>query len=454
MSNISKLTTLAAAGAGGAGGFVLQRTDAAATFTPSITKVCVDSSGNIITVSQGTQSAQYWYLYKTDADGTEIWSKYLYLGSAGFGTAKLLKLAAITTDSTDAIILVGEMDPGTVYRDFSHITKITSSGVVSWSYNVRMASYGEWFSGVAVDSSDNIYVCGTFADDSNGYVYSGCVRKYNSSGVIQFIRRIYQSQSYMYITGIALDSAENIYVCGDVQNTSDGSKSRHLLIKMNSSAVVQWKVRVDPPSGSQNQQLFGVTVDSSDNIYVNGRTYTSGVGANGWVAKFNTSGVIQWQQEVDPGQRVVSSHASFYSNMTSDSSDNIYYVVELTDRFYVASFDSSGTIRFSMLITDPNSVNTYYGYGCAVTADDELILGGRINSSTASSRDTLTIKMPNDGVSGTFGAFDFSSPSTTVTATTFTTSTSTNVAGDSDLSTLVTPQYLTNATITETLTSL
>ena len=445
----------AAAGAGGSQGFVLQRTDAAATFTPEITKVCVDSSGNIITVSQGTNASIYWHLYKTDADGTEIWSKYLYLGSAGFGAAKLLKLGAITTDSTDAIILVGEVDPGTVYRNLSHITKITSSGVVSWSYNVRMASYGEWFSGVAVDSSDNIYVCGTQADDSNQTFYGGVVRKYNSSGVIQFIRRIYQNQSHMYITGIALDSAANIYVCGDVVNTSDGSRSRHLLIKMDSSTAVQWRLRVDPPSGSLNQELFGVTVDSSDNIYVNGRTYNSAIGFNGWVAKFNTSGVIQWQKEVDSGQRVASAHTYFYSNMTSDSSDNIYYVVGLTtDKFYVASFDSSGNIRFSTLITDPNSVNTYWGYGCAVTADDELILGGRINSSTASSRDTLTIKMPNDGVSGTFGAFDFSSPSTTVTATTFTTSTNTLVAGDSDLSTLVTPQYVTNATITETLTSL
>lgn len=448
MSNISRLTSLAAAGAGGSKGFVLEKSDAAATFFPTETKVCVDSSGNIITVSE---NAGWWLVYKTDADGAEIWSKFIYLSSAGFGAASLKNVAAVTTDSTDAIIIVGEVDPATtIYRNTSNITKLTSSGVILFSYNVRMASYGEWFSGVTLDSSDNIYVVGTFADDSNSSIYGGLLRKYNSSGVIQYIRRIYQSSSYMYITGIALDSSENIYICGDVQNTSDSSRARHLLIKLDSpTGNSLWKKRVDPPSGSLNQTLLGITVDTNDNIYVNGRTYNNSLGFNGWLAKFNTSGVIQWQQEFNPDQRISSTSSSFYSNMASDSSGNIYFVDALTtDRFYVASFDSSGANRFSTVITDPNSATTYYGYGCAVTADDELILGGRWGQVT------LTIKMSNGGVSGVFGAFDFSDTPMTITATTFTTSTATTVAGDSDLATLTTPPNIANITISETLTSL
>jgi len=258
----------------------------------------------------------------------------------------------------------------------------------------------------------------------------------------------------MYITGIALDSSENIYICGDVQNVSDSSKARHLLIKLDSpSGNSLWNKRVDPPSGSQNQTLLGITVDTNDNIYVNGRTYNPSLGFNGWLAKFNTSGVIQWQQEFNPDQRIISTSSSFYSNMASDSLGNIYFVDELqTNRFYVASFDSSGANRFSTVVTDPNSVNTYNGYSCAVTADDELIVGGRMYSS--SDIGTVTIKMPNEGVSGVFGAYDFSETPMTITATTFTTSTATTVAGDSDLAkTTVTPS-LAAVTISETLTSL
>ncbi len=454
MSNISKLTTLSAAGAGGSQGFVLQKNDAAATFNPTTTKVCADSSGNIITVSRSTGSVSTWIVYKTDADGVEVWSKKINLTSPGH-TPKLLQVAAVTTDSTDAIIIVGELDPSTTaYRNTSYIIKLTSAGVVSWDHQVRMASYGDWFSGVTIDSSDNIYVVGTFADDSNGYVYAGLLRKYNSSGVIQFITRIYLGQSYMYISGVAVDSSQNVYICGDVQNPSDSSRARHLLVKFDSSnGTSLWKKRVDPPSGSQSQTLLGVTIDTNDNIYVNGRTYNNSLGFNGWVAKFNTSGVIQWQQEFNPDQRVTSASSSFYSNMASDSLGNIYLVDALqTDRFYVASFDSSGANRFSTVITDPNSVNTYYGYGCAVTADDELILGGRGFSATDAF--TLTIKMPNEGVSGVFGAFEFSETPMTITATTFTTSTATNVAGDSDYSTTAVTPSLAAVTISETLTSL
>ncbi len=170
--------------------------------------------------------------------------------------------------------------------------------------------------GVAVDSSDNIYITGT----SNGINVFGSsvtsgntdnifVVKLNSSGVVQWV---YTAGRQGRDRGrkIALDSSGNVYVVGYYQQTVDfggGDVTSNqsfdaFLLKLNSSGTFQW---VKSYGGSFGNDLGrDVAIDSSDNIYMlgafrttvdfGGGDVTSNGNADVFLVKFNSSGVFQW----------------------------------------------------------------------------------------------------------------------------------------------------------------
>ena len=171
--------------------------------------------------------------------------------------------------------------------------------------------------GVAIDSSDNIYITGT-SQGANLFgknVTSGTtddifVAKLNSSGVVQWV---YAAGGTGRDRGrkIALDSSGNIYVAGYYENTvdfgggnitSNGSWDAYLL-KLNSSGTFQW---VKSYGASNNDLGRDVAIDSNDNIYLTGNfrgtvdfgggDVSSNPSANAYIflVKFNSSGVFQW----------------------------------------------------------------------------------------------------------------------------------------------------------------
>ena len=171
--------------------------------------------------------------------------------------------------------------------------------------------------GVAIDSSDNIYITGT-SEGTNIFgknVTSGTTRdifvaKLNSSGVVKWV---YTAGGTGADRGrkIALDSSGNIYVAGYYENTvdfgggnitSNGSWDAFLL-KLNSSGTFQW---VKSYGASNNDLGRDVAIDSNDNIYLTGNfrgtvdfgggDVSSNPSTNAYIflVKFNSSGVFQW----------------------------------------------------------------------------------------------------------------------------------------------------------------
>ena len=97
-----------------------------------------------------------------------------------------------------------------------------------------------------------------------------------------------------------MDSSDNIYVTGSTSGGLDGNTnsgdSDLFLVKYNSSGVKQWTKQLGTSSGDYGR---GVTVDSSDNIYVTGDTSggldgnTNSGGADIFVMQYNSDGVLQ-----------------------------------------------------------------------------------------------------------------------------------------------------------------
>ena len=163
------------------------------------------------------------------------------------------------------------------YKTFT----VSSSDNLSYStnYKIRVTT------GVK-DTSGN--ALGSQYETSSGFTtWSGTQQLGTSSGDSTAIEVTVDSSGNIYVTGFTLGGLDN--------NTNSGSKDL-FLVKYNSSGTKQWTQHLGTSSHDPGN---GVTVDSSDNIYVSG--YTQG-GLDGntnsgsddiILVKYNSSGIKQ-----------------------------------------------------------------------------------------------------------------------------------------------------------------
>jgi len=269
--------------------------------------------------------------------------------------------------------------------------------------------------GVTVDSSDNIYVTGYTEGGLDGNTNSGgrdmFLVKYNSSGTKQWTKQLGTS-SHDYGRGVTVDSSDNIYVTGSTYggldgNTNSGSYDSSL-VKYNTSGTKQWTKLLGTSSKDSG---YGVTVDSSDNIYVTG--YTRG-GLDGntysgdndtFLVKYNSSGTKQWTQQLG------SSSKDFGHGVTVDSSDNIY-VTGYTEGgldgntsagsydIFLVKYNSSGVKQWTQQL---GSSSDDIGEGVTVDSKNNIFVtggtrGGLDGNTNSGSYDIFLVKYNSDGV--------------------------------------------------------
>ncbi|MFX1479926.1 MAG: SBBP repeat-containing protein [Promethearchaeota archaeon] len=270
--------------------------------------VAVDSLGNInivgYTQSYGAgMSDLLWVKY--DGNGVQKWNRTW----GGTGTEAAYGVAV---DSSDNIYLTGETRTFGAGMSDLVLVKYDSSGVQQWNHTWG-GTESEFCYGVAVDSLDNVYVSGvtgSFGGGGNDMV----LVKYDGNGVQQW-NRTWGGTDLDWGYGVAVDSSDNIYHTGRTRNFGMGN-SDLALVKYDSSGVQQWNRTW---GGPDNDVGVDVAMDSSDNIYVSGVTRSFGAGNSDLVlVKFDGNGVLQWNHTWggtmnDEGYDVA-----------VDSSDNIY----------------------------------------------------------------------------------------------------------------------------------
>ena len=210
--------------------------------------------------------------------------------------------------------------------------------------------------GVAIDSSDNIYITGTSQgtnlfgkNATSGTTDDIFVAKLNSSGVVQWV---YTAGGTGRDRGrkIALDSSGNVYVVGYYMSTvdfgggnvtSNGSWDAFIL-KLNSSGTFQW---VKSYGGSTGNDLGrDVVVDSNDNVIMLGTfrgtvNFDSGDGGgvvnytsndyDVFLIRLNSSGI--WQ--------------SVWRTENSGSADGRALAIDSNNVTYLTG-SFSGTVKF------------------------------------------------------------------------------------------------------------
>jgi hypothetical protein len=330
--------------------------------------VAVDSSGNVYV--SGLSNDSDFQLIKYNSSGVVQWQKTLggSTQTAGFSVA---------VDGNDNVYVAGSTISGT---DEAFLVKYNSSGTLQWQRTLG-GTLSQTLNGVKVDSSGNAYVCGDVGSGGGGY--DALVAKYDSSGVLQWQRILgLGGSSYNFAKSIAIDNSGNSYISGIV---SVSGNYRILTAKYDTSGVLQWQRRLT--GGSTDDRGQGVAVDGSGNVYICG--FTNSVGdIDIIVAKYDSSGVIQWQRRT-----ATSSTSQFAYDIAADSSGNVY-VVGISDSydFQIVKYNSSGVFQWQRALTF-GSVSIY---GESVTVDNNgLYVCGYAyldNRYIA-----LTAKLPTDG---------------------------------------------------------
>tara|TARA_B100001564_G_scaffold187175_1_gene157171 strand:+ start:6378 stop:12611 length:6234 start_codon:yes stop_codon:yes gene_type:complete len=234
----------------------------------------------------------------------------------------------------------------------AYLAKLNGGGNISWQTSLNYSGSNEAANDVAIDSSNNLYYCGYSQKwDNNGAI----IVKYNDSGTLQWQRLLKSTIGSMRAEALAIDSSDNVIVTGYAPILISGNQSYGFLIaKYNSSGVLQWARTLDQEgTGNKNEYGYGIAVDSSDNIYVCGEAGNSGYGSTDClIAKYDSSGNIQWQKLL--GDQYSTTQDRFRS-VTVDSSDNIYAIGHSekpndNNDTIIAKYDASGNIAWQKYI--------------------------------------------------------------------------------------------------------
>lgn len=283
----------------------------------------------------GLTGAQDGFISMWDSvTAAPLWSTY-------YGGSGEDKFEAVALNSSDEIYAVGYTTSNVwIATPGAHKTllggahdvmlvKFDSSGTRLWStyFGGPSVETGGGGAGatpaVCVASNGMVYIVGATAsssgiatagahDTSLNSTLDGFVAKFSSAGILQWAT-YYGGNGETMANGCAVDSAGNIYVVGETQATTGIATGGHdnshngdtdaFMVKFNSSGVRQWGTYY---GGTEYERFANVGTDQSDNVYVAGHTYSStGIatagahdtingGLDGFVAKFNPSGVRQW----------------------------------------------------------------------------------------------------------------------------------------------------------------
>ena len=305
-------------------------------------------------ITRGAMSAKGFGFASLSASGYWIG----LLGGAANQTAR-----SLAVDSSGNVYVFGESTSSGAFS--FQIAKYSTSGVIQWQQTLG-GSVADIGYSVALDSSGNVYVCGSSFPSTQDIE----IAKYNSSGAIQWQRKL-AGTGQDYGRSITLDSSGNIYVSG--YSNSSGTYDLQIA-KCDTSGAIQWQRRLGG-TGFINTG-YGIALDSSGNIYVSGYSDASGT-YDFLIAKYNSSGNV---------------YACGLSQNT-------------TDDLQIAKYDTSGAIQWQRRLGGSATDN---GYGIALDSLGNIYVCGNSNASGA--YDFLFARLPNNGsLTGTYtvGGYSF-----------------------------------------------
>jgi hypothetical protein len=262
---------------------------------------------------------------------------------------------SLAVDSSGNTYYAGYSNAYPSGTDYSqNLVKYNSAGAIVWQRKLDTSGVNDISYTVSVDTSGNVYILGF--GNSNTY---GTYIKYNSSGTLQWQKRLSDSFIYVLIYGSVIDSSGNLYIAGQTYNNSTNTYDG-VVVKLDSSGAITWQRRLYT---NNTDGFLGIALDSSNNVYVCGFTVTSTTPTTqrkGLILKLNSSGALQWQREI------TSLYDVYTESIVCDSAGAVYVSSLFRDSNggtvfgSVVKYSSSGTLQWQ-------TKTTYSAYGIGTT---------------------------------------------------------------------------------------
>jgi hypothetical protein len=336
--------------------------------------------------------------------------------------------------------LNGKREAGFTLGDYTAGIPVEIDPTLSWTTFLG-GSGADYLYAIAADAAGNVYVGGyssatwgspirPFTGNQDGYV-----AKLSSDGVLLW-NTFLGGMSNDFVRAITVDGSGNVYVGGytafDMYNPGSwGSPIRPYTVgdgfvsKLTSSGALLWNTFLGGMSGEE--QIYGIAVDGSGNVYVGGtsggswgspivdHTVASGDPTDVFVAKLSTGGALLWNTFFG-GEGLPDG----ISGIAMDNSSNVYVLGSSQTSWgspiesyppsgsvvsFVAKLTSVGGLSWNTFITDK-----FYGNGIAVDGSGNVYLGGfsyatwgspinaHVIANSNSSADACLLKLSTNGV--------------------------------------------------------
>ncbi|MCC7336647.1 MAG: SBBP repeat-containing protein [Pirellulaceae bacterium] len=238
--------------------------------------------------------------------------------------------------------LLGDNQVGFTVGDYDHNYQLVIDPTLTW--NTFIGGTGaDYAQSIAVDSSGNVYVAGyttaTWGSPVRAFGgggQDGFVAKLNSSGSLNWNTFLGGSGNADQVNGITVDSSGNVYVTGQA-NASWGTPVRAygsgvdaFAAKLNSSGALTWNTFLGAGGSDYG---YGVAVDASGDVYVSGNSSAT------WGAptRAYTSGTDAFAAKLTSSGGLTWN--SFLGGSGSDAARGV--VVDNSGNVYLAGFSSA-----------------------------------------------------------------------------------------------------------------
>lgn len=371
------------------------------------------------------------FISKYDQSGNLVWSTY-YGGSGidvglslAVDTAGLI-YAAGRTNSPAGIATPGsnqEIKAGNVSGYDAFLAKLDTAGSPTWgTYFGGNFNEGSNTLRIVIDRYNNIYMAGN-TNSSTGIATPGAfqtvrpgseegfIAKFNLSGNLLWAT-YYGSTSNDYINAITTDTAGNIIIAGHTQGTTGLSTTgTHLQVgnggtdgfisKFDSTGQRIWGTYY---GGNDFERIVTVTSDSLNNVFIGGMTNsttdlattnahqtTIGSATDGCIAKFNTSGLLQWSSYFGGSENDLVSSLLYVNNQLYASGWTASPNNMITPDAFVPVYNGSASEGFLATLSSNGQRQwaTYFGgdgaddpKAMAITLEEDVIIAGKTTSTT------------------------------------------------------------------------
>lgn len=369
----------------------------------------------------GSDRVDGW-LTKFDPDGNAIWS-------IAFPGPNNQIVRAISVQRTSGDIYITGSFSGTITlgmflltsTDFTDgfIARVNTFGYVEWAYAINMQSGNLTPNGICLDNTNtNVYIGGSatsgtqidFANSGATVIKTGTgafLAKYSTSGLYRWCK--VDNSTGNAVTSIAVDQTDNVYATGNATSgyTWEGAAapvvvsggSDIFVVKYTKNGIFRYTSQV---SGTGYESDPDIDADANGNIYLTGHynsTITlgatvltpAGVYAEGFLAKANRNGVVQWAKRIYSQGGIADMHMQLdalnNTYITGSFSDTLYYgnkklrnlIPGDHDELFTIKFGPAGAAYWSKLAYNDNNS---YMVPCdiSVRTNDYVLIGGYSNA--------------------------------------------------------------------------